>query len=446
MKNTKFKTKLFFVLSFAIWSFGIQLSLAESRPDFYGIKMKSESFARGLQFDMQSDEPKFLNADQDGFDADIYAVGQLELSERAVAGFRVTVFNRTEEPLNAGYMFREFTVVTQNQRRYIFGEPYALFRENTVKAGQNVSFNISFGDILLNKEDIQKIICSFDMGNIKIVLLPLPKRPEKPWEPEKPKKIESPNAPEVKKSQGRSWTGRHHFWLGSRDLKSKQAAAKPSPKTTEPKTFAWPKPTPMDKKMEMRKEEVRRLEMEKQEVEEPALVRPQPKTNIVPGNSSSFKNFEWPKPTPMGRKEEGKFAAARTRLPAVKDQAEEKKEAPAKARQASRNFWWGDKQKTENRKQKSKTKEEEPKEPTELPEASRASAEVLMVDSANGFLVANVGADDGLKEGSELAILRKGRFIGKAVVRKLRPDSSAAVISPEWAPESILPGDSVTID
>ena len=403
--------------------------------------MKSESFAKGLKFDTRGSEPKFSNADQDGFDPDVYAWGQLALSGKAVTGFHVTVYNHTDEMIGAGYMFREFTVVATNGRRYVFGESFALFRQNAIDPGRSAGFNISFGDILLKREDIREIICSFDMGNIKIVLLPVPPmaglaktpaakpetkpeaKPEKretvDQEAEAPKEIKEKETKKEEPANKQAWSGRNFWSRGKRKVEGHEQKAPANEQKVQVTEEAAEAKEEAPKKRE--------------EAPKQGIVSVPPKTNVAPGNSSrQMSPFAWILPAkPKQEKPEVQSSKLKTG---------KKEETVKKTQWPKRNFWWRHQPKNESKKQK----EAAPPEPVKVTQP-RTTGRVVMVDQANGFLVVNVGAADGLREGQELGILRKGRFIGKVLVKKLRPGSSAGVILSEETQEPVKINDNVTI-
>lgn len=72
------------------------------------------------------------------------------------------------------------------------------------------------------------------------------------------------------------------------------------------------------------------------------------------------------------------------------------------------------------------------------------SAQVQHVNDIYQFVVINAGSRDGLRSGSVINVVREDRIIAKAVVEKLKPDLSAALLLPEWTLESIQAGDFVT--
>jgi hypothetical protein len=75
---------------------------------------------------------------------------------------------------------------------------------------------------------------------------------------------------------------------------------------------------------------------------------------------------------------------------------------------------------------------------------SGRAARVEYVDKLYGFIVINAGAKDGLRPESVINVLRNNKLIGKAVVQKVRPDVSAAVIISEWTKEDVKIGDLIS--
>lgn len=72
------------------------------------------------------------------------------------------------------------------------------------------------------------------------------------------------------------------------------------------------------------------------------------------------------------------------------------------------------------------------------------SAQVQHVNDVYKFFIINAGSRDGLRSGSVINVIRQDRIIAKAVVEKLKPDLSAALLLPEWTFEPVQAGDFVT--
>lgn len=72
------------------------------------------------------------------------------------------------------------------------------------------------------------------------------------------------------------------------------------------------------------------------------------------------------------------------------------------------------------------------------------SAQVQHVNDIYQFVIINAGSRDGLRGGSVINVIREDRIIAKAVVEKLKPDLSAALLLPEWTLEPVQVGDFIT--
>ena len=76
----------------------------------------------------------------------------------------------------------------------------------------------------------------------------------------------------------------------------------------------------------------------------------------------------------------------------------------------------------------------------------RATAQVVVVNPNNIFIVFDAGLEDGVVPNSIVSILRDGRRVGKAMASKVRDRVSAAVILPEWrTQDTIQVGDVVSL-
>lgn len=94
------------------------------------------------------------------------------------------------------------------------------------------------------------------------------------------------------------------------------------------------------------------------------------------------------------------------------------------------------------------TQSGEPGDPVKLgkiivQKTSGHAARVDYIDKLNGFIVITAGSKDGIKKESVVNIVRGNKLIGKAVVQKVRAETSAAVIISEWTKEDIKIGDQV---
>ena len=63
---------------------------------------------------------------------------------------------------------------------------------------------------------------------------------------------------------------------------------------------------------------------------------------------------------------------------------------------------------------------------------------------AENSIEVSLGADDGLQVGHTLEVYRSGQYVGRAVVRSVRPDRSIAVLVKEFTRGIVQRGDRVT--
>jgi len=68
---------------------------------------------------------------------------------------------------------------------------------------------------------------------------------------------------------------------------------------------------------------------------------------------------------------------------------------------------------------------------------------ILSVDSDWGFVVLNVGEQDGVRENGELMISRGGKLVGKVQISSVENDRSIANVMPGWLQTDIQVGDEV---
>ena len=68
---------------------------------------------------------------------------------------------------------------------------------------------------------------------------------------------------------------------------------------------------------------------------------------------------------------------------------------------------------------------------------------ILAVDPEWGFVVLNVGEQDGVRENGELMISRGGKLVGKVQISSVETDRSIANVMPGWLQTDIQVGDEV---
>jgi hypothetical protein len=76
----------------------------------------------------------------------------------------------------------------------------------------------------------------------------------------------------------------------------------------------------------------------------------------------------------------------------------------------------------------------------------RDSAQVVIVNPNNIFIVFDAGLEDGVVPNAIVSVLRDGRRVGKAMTQKVRDRITAAVLLPEWRTlEKVQVGDTVSL-
>ncbi len=105
----------------------------------------------------------------------IQAVGKASYFEDWVKGVRITIANNSDKPLVTYPALASFFVVTKNNGSYEIGSPTVLRPlADSLKPKARAVFYLGFGRLKFNKEDIEKIICYYDGGDTKVVLVPHP--------------------------------------------------------------------------------------------------------------------------------------------------------------------------------------------------------------------------------------------------------------------------------
>ncbi len=311
---------LFFVLK--------NTSAAPASSDFYGVKMMSEYHAKDLVVDESGPSPIF-SVDKPGMDKRIYATASL--SGRNI---KIQIFNHSDETIISDTDTTEYVVVTHDGERHTLKpQPMAWASSHPIAPNKSATFDPSFVGPILKKSDIRVLICSFDLGEMKIILLPLTKKYEE---------LQKDTTPAPK----------------SKTVEVKKASPK---KAEEKKPVETKKPAP--KKIEEKK-----LPQKKLEVKPPAPT-PEPKKIAA---------VEPPKKTT-------EFSEAEKKL---LDQYEKSRK--------SRKYWH-------------------------------------VEEIRQGFIVINLGANDGLKPGASVQIAREGAFVAQAPIRQLSPGYATASVPPDAA-------------
>jgi hypothetical protein len=71
--------------------------------------------------------------------------------------------------------------------------------------------------------------------------------------------------------------------------------------------------------------------------------------------------------------------------------------------------------------------------------------QVAVSDPKYGFVILNVGEDQGVLEGGRLLVHRDGRLIGKVTITSTEPNRSIANVLPDWQVAEVLEGDQILV-
>lgn len=205
--------------------------------DFYGVKMRSTSNAKDLVIEPTPDNSLKVTHNENTMDDRVRAWGQLmHAGTGRYGGVKITVENLSDKPILTDLTFAEFTLLTTSGDRHELGSPGAFWMPAVISPGKKVTFTPSFGGLRIKKADIQMIVCSFDMGETKVVLVPWPytkpvKKPAMPAVKKEAEKltqqpVEPQLAPAVKKEaparvEDRAKPSPNNFALPKKDRRKK---------------------------------------------------------------------------------------------------------------------------------------------------------------------------------------------------------------------------------
>ena len=159
-------------------SFLTGCATVNEKADFYGIKMKSEFSAKDFAMKPTANESFEYSYRKSTMDNEIYAYGHLETIEYLagkISSIRVTIVNESKKPLTVERVFASFALVTNDGERYELEPPIAFYPANRfILPGAQEIFALNVAPYKLVKEDIRMVICSFELGETKIILFPRP--------------------------------------------------------------------------------------------------------------------------------------------------------------------------------------------------------------------------------------------------------------------------------
>ncbi len=364
MANTKKTSAAFFLLAVFFLSKNAAGAYA-SQADFYGIKMTSEHYAKGLVIDQSEDAPRF-GVEKPGMDKRVFATGNLT-NFLGARGIEIHVFNGSDQEISSHFDYAEYTVVTKDGERHLMKPPRMAFASTeTIAPNKSATFGPVFEGGAIKKEDIRMVICSFDLGDIKIFLLPLTKKEIKPV---LPAPAQAPVAATTK---------------ASANLRP-VAPVKPSLKITPPPVRpAPPKKIKVSSSNNFSKDRIKEIQD-----------KPRPATKA----SADLRPVALPPAGPPKKSEPIVSAAPEKKV--------ERKKVPAN------NFNLSAQEKNMLDK---------------LPDSHKTgqAPRVEKIHEDSGLIVVNMGTEDGLKKNSVLSIARDGLFVGKASVRELKKGYATA--------------------
>ncbi len=79
-----------------------------------------------------------------------------------------------------------------------------------------------------------------------------------------------------------------------------------------------------------------------------------------------------------------------------------------------------------------------------LPKDRLQTLDGRVIAVAGGSIEVSLGGDEGLQTGHTLEVYRDGEYVGRAIVKTVKPDRAVAVLVKEYARGIVQPGDKVT--
>ena len=450
-------------------------------PDFFGVKMKSEDFARNIALQDNIKIPDFTN-DRPGTDKSIYAYAYTSSFLGRGRGLSIQVFNHSDRSMSVARLFRECVVVTRDGRRFDRSEPEMEWHRDELKAGEDAVFNVTFPGVDLKKEDIHLIIFSFELGETNIYLFPLG--------PRQPLGTKVTPLPSQKKSILAKLTDKI-----DKLLPDKQS---PAPKKAAPMKESKQSVPPRATKSETKKPaEVKKTsEVKNDGMSHPLIAKCITPVKLVQslfrGLSNGFKKDDC---VGCGDSAPAQEAASTEIVESAKEDTskaevvkkdvvkEERPPAQEVPRVADKevppayplvkeeqvlngtNYNFGPDYRERIQQAETETHEtlyrERPwsldnpdtewvrREAYQMQKnvVPRHEAEVLIVNAQYGFIVFDAGLRDGVAADRIVSVYRQGRRIAKVMVNKVRDKISAGMLLPEWATrETVQVGDIVGLE
>ena len=420
-------------------------------PDFYGVKMKSEDFARNVMLQENYVTPDFSN-ERPGTDKRVYALGYTSSFLGRGRGLSITVFNHSDKPIGTERLFRECVVLTNEGKRYDRSHPEMEWHRDALAPGQEATFNISFPGVNLRSQDIRMITLSFGLGETKIFLFPM--APPAPPQAAPVKKIEKPKAEKPK----------------AKPKLRKKETPKLAPSVKEVEKETSKETAPASKlsahcvaPIKVMQSLLRRVTEKVGDIAAHRRSPAPPEAEETDLSGTETQTGGIPAPETMPAKEEPGVVEV---LPQHPDKDVPVNYPYQKTSQVIEGVTYNFRpdfqravQEAEKQTVETVTKDRPwslgnpdtalvRKEPYEMNTGvlPRDTAQVVIVNPNNIFIVFNAGLEDGVAPNSIVSVLRGGRRVGKAMASKVRDRITAAVVLPEWrTKDKIQVGDVVSL-
>ncbi len=145
-------------------------------PDFRGLKLSGEGEAREF-VERGITKDSFLGS-KDGVEA--WASPDYFLGE--ISSFWVTVKNNGVKQIQTSNKFSTYTLVTKDGQKRELRPPLGQFTPegNIIRPRGQGTFQIRLPRPKVRRQDVEMIICSFDLGNTQIFLFSNPAKYPKP--------------------------------------------------------------------------------------------------------------------------------------------------------------------------------------------------------------------------------------------------------------------------
>ncbi len=398
-----------------------------AEQDFYGIRMKSESWAKNLVWNAGPMANQNDLAKGPVLSHDITAEASLKEIEDERIDFKVTVFNGTPETLSTDFNFRDFYITTRSGQKYPLIDGQDQPELNRIEPKSSVTFSPSLGNLRVRNKDVMLIECSFDLGKTKVFLFP--------WS-EKNKVAKLINPSILEKPTERPEKGAAPPERIKKSLSQEKTKVVSGVKPKEPRRNFWERLSGQAANTSSRETMVQERERNEAVAVAPATAKAQTRASALVQAPGSLGSRVAEPAKALAN------SSAKSQGPSVAQPTNRSLDASIK------NFVYvpadGEAKTPPVASGNTVTKVAI----TSTPRQSRpvrAEARVVSVNTAYHFVTLDAGSRDGLRDDMVLSILRDGKIIAKARVKQLREAVSAASLLPEFIQTEIRPGDQISL-